>query len=126
MVSLFNTAPGTSFFGKGAWQIIGIAIWIIITLCLNLCCTSKSRFYLDRNNLTQARNQVAIVAKLWRTHQRVSPNYGRSLFPVIAVIIESGALYTAGALSLVISFLARSSGQDVAMDVITPLVVSVP
>jgi hypothetical protein len=115
-----------SFFGKGAWQIIGIAAFLVITMCLNLCCTSKSSFYLDCNSLTQTRNQVAIVVKLWRAHQRASSNYGRSLFPVMAVIIESGAIYTACVASFAITFLARSNGQDIPMDTVTPLVVSGP
>jgi hypothetical protein len=125
-VSLFASPPGTAFFGKGTWQMIAIVCFVVVTMCLNLCCTSESSFYLDCNSLTQTRNQVAMVVKLWRTHQRVSSNYGRSLFPVMAVIIESGALYTAGVASLVITFLSRSHGRDVPLDMITPLVVSAP
>jgi hypothetical protein len=70
-------------------------------------------------------NQVAIAVKLWQTHRLISSNYGRSLFPVIAVVVESGALYTAGVLSLVITFLFRTHGQQVPLGMITPLVVSV-
>jgi hypothetical protein len=125
-VSLFTSPPGVSSFRKGAWQIIIMVFFAAVTMCLNLCCTSKSSFYLDCNSVTQTCNQVAIVVKLWRTHQLVSSNYGRSLFPVIAVIIESGALYTAGVASLLISLLARSSGQAIPRDMLPPLVVSAP
>jgi hypothetical protein len=42
----------------------------------------------------------------------------------MAVIIESGAIYTASVTALLISYLTGSNGQYPALDLITPLVVS--
>lgn len=42
----------------------------------------------------------------------------------MAVIIESGAIYTASVLCLLVSYLVNSNGQYPALDLITPLVVS--
>jgi hypothetical protein len=69
-------------------------------------------------------HQVAIVLKVWRTHRQALSSSARSLFPVIAVIIESGAIYTASVLGFVITFLLKSNGQYPALGLITPLVVS--
>ena len=46
-----------------------------------------------------------------------------SLFPVMIVIIESGALYTSGIIAFLCTYLAGSNGQYPALDLITPLVV---
>jgi hypothetical protein len=44
---------------------------------------------------------------------------------VIAVIIESGVLYTTSIAGFAITFLLRSNGQHPALSLITPLVVSI-
>lgn len=67
--------------------------------------------------------QGAIVAKIWATHRSVT-SASRSLFPVMAAIIESGAIYTIGVLGLLIAYLSGSNGQYPALDLVTPLVVS--
>lgn len=67
---------------------------------------------------------AAIVAKIWIT-RRSAASASVSLFPVIAVIVESGAIYTSSVLGLLVAFLCGSNGQYAALDIMTPLVVSI-
>lgn len=66
----------------------------------------------------------AIVAKIWRARRQVA-SASRTLFPVIAVIVESGAIYTTSVLGLLVAYLSNSNGQYTALDLVTPLVVSI-
>lgn len=43
--------------------------------------------------------------------------------PVLVAIIDTAALYTAGYIGLLVSFLSGSDGQFAAVDVIMPLIV---
>ncbi|KAF9450590.1 hypothetical protein P691DRAFT_725649, partial [Macrolepiota fuliginosa MF-IS2] len=70
--SMSTAVPGEDIFQTGTeW----ITVFFVLTMGLNLCCTG------------------AIVAKIqWTKHR--SATSSRTLFPVVAVIIESGAIYT--------------------------------
>ena len=46
-----------------------------------------------------------------------------AVMPVLVAIIDTAALYTAGYIGLLISFLSGSDGQFAAVDVIMPLIV---
>lgn len=98
--SVSAAIPGKNIFETASQY---IAAFFIITMCLNVCCTG------------------AIVAKIWHTRRHAS-TASRSLFPVIAVIIESGAIYTTSVLGLLIAYLSDSNGQYTALDLVTPLV----
>ncbi|KAF9441585.1 hypothetical protein P691DRAFT_779751 [Macrolepiota fuliginosa MF-IS2] len=95
-----TAVPGEDIFQTGTeW----ITVFFVLTMGLNLCCTG------------------AIVAKIqWTKHR--SATSSRTLFPVVAVIIESGAIYTTSVLGLLIAYLNNSNGQYAALDLVTPLV----
>ncbi|KXN82191.1 hypothetical protein AN958_02936 [Leucoagaricus sp. SymC.cos] len=98
--SVSAAIPGRNIFQTASqW----ITAFFILTMTLNVCCTS------------------AIVIKIWLT-RRQAASASRSLFPVIAVVIESGAIYTSSVLGLLIAYLSDSNGQFSALDLITPLV----
>ncbi|KAF7761594.1 hypothetical protein Agabi119p4_9586 [Agaricus bisporus var. burnettii] len=99
--SMSKAVPGIDIFQTASHF---IESFFIITMGLNFCCT------------------VAIVARIWETRRSVASISGRSLYPVMAVIIESGAIYTASVLCLLVSYLVNSNGQYPALDLITPLV----
>ncbi|KAA1478713.1 hypothetical protein DENSPDRAFT_855096 [Dentipellis sp. KUC8613] len=66
---------------------------------------------------------VAIAFKIWITgsHKTSLGN----LLPVMVAIVETGALYTASLIAFLITYLAESNGQYVAIDIVTPLVPSI-
>ena len=49
-----------------------------------------------------------------------------AVMPVLVAIVDTAALYTAGYLGLLVSFLSGSDGQFAAVDVIMPLIVRRP
>ncbi|TFY71109.1 hypothetical protein EVG20_g1885 [Dentipellis fragilis] len=63
---------------------------------------------------------AAIVWKIWRVGN--FKHGGNKLFPVIIVIIETGALYTSNLIAFLVVYLNSSNGQYIALDLITPLV----
>lgn len=92
--------PGKNIFDTASpW----IAAFFIITMILNVCCTG------------------AIVVKIWCA-RRHATTASRRLSSVVAVIIESGAMYTTSILGLLIAYLSNSNGQYAALDLVTPLV----
>ncbi|TFY56266.1 hypothetical protein EVG20_g8995 [Dentipellis fragilis] len=63
---------------------------------------------------------LAITWKIYRSgHFFTSQS---SLFPVVVVIVEAGALYTSSLVAFLVTDLTGSNGQFVVMDLITPLV----
>ncbi|KAA1477754.1 hypothetical protein DENSPDRAFT_875409 [Dentipellis sp. KUC8613] len=63
---------------------------------------------------------AAIVWKIWTVGN--FKHGGSKLFPVIIVIIETGALYTSNLVAFLVVYLNSSNGQYIALDLITPLV----
>jgi len=63
---------------------------------------------------------VAISYRIYSTHRGLETT--KTLLPVTIAIIESGALYATGVLSLLVAYLAKSNGQYPALDSLTPLV----
>jgi len=98
--SVSAAVPGRDIFETAAQY---ISAFFIITMSLNVCCTA------------------AIVTKISIT-RRSAASASVSLFPVMAVIVESGAIYTCSVLGLLIAFLLGSNGQYAALDIMTPLV----
>jgi len=64
---------------------------------------------------------VAILTRIYLT-SRVVSSFQRML-PVIIAIVESGALYAANMLAVLVLYLCESNGQYPALDIVTPLVV---
>jgi hypothetical protein len=62
----------------------------------------------------------------WRIYRAPSfkPGESRPLLPVFIVIIETGALYAASVLALLIAFLTGFNVQYIVLDIIVPIVVS--
>jgi len=74
-------------------------------------------------SLTFFTNFYCTVMIAWRIYAvgRSHANF-RHHFPIIIVIIESGALYTSGVIAFLCALFAGSNGQNTAIDLITPLV----
>jgi len=113
IIMIANTCAGyivTWLFAKARSDInifevsaaTGITVFFILTMVVNSACT------------------VAIAYRIYSTRRKLPVT--RHLLPVFIVIIESGALYAASVLSLLIAYLAKSNGQYVAVDAVTPLV----
>lgn len=65
-----------------------------------------------------------IVWRIYHTNKSQSDHTsGRSLIPVMAAVIESGAIYSATAIILLSCISANSVGLPVVMDAVPPLVV---
>ncbi|THH13189.1 hypothetical protein EW146_g7000 [Bondarzewia mesenterica] len=66
---------------------------------------------------------ASLVAIAYRIFSRGrETNVQRSVLPVAGIIIQSGSLYASGVLVMLITYLAGTNGQYVALDICTPLV----
>lgn len=65
---------------------------------------------------------VAVVYRIWYSSKEIEAL--RRTLPLIRVIVQSGALYAAALVAVLISYHMRSKGVFVAIDVVMPLVVS--
>ncbi|KIJ24744.1 hypothetical protein M422DRAFT_72321 [Sphaerobolus stellatus SS14] len=103
VVSLGRLSNGSDIFAstlKG-W----ITSFFVLTLCTNFMCTSS------------------IAGRIWFTTRKVKNYSGnRSLMPIVIVLIESGALYAASCIALVISYLLGSNAQYIVVDGAFPII----
>jgi hypothetical protein len=62
----------------------------------------------------------------WRIYhtRSLAPDGLATVLPLFIVIVESGALYATSVIALLVAFLTGSNGQFPAMDIATPIVVS--
>lgn len=98
-VAFSRYTPGTEIFDTAyAW----ITTWVVLTMTIN------------------ATSTIAIVYRI--LSRRLPENTQQSILPVVAVIVQSGALYASGVLGLLITYLAKTNGQYAALDVCCPLV----
>jgi hypothetical protein len=69
-------------------------------------------------------NMIALIA--WRIYKtrRSLPDGLAAFLPLFIVIVESGAIYATSVIALLTAFLTGSNGQYPAMDISTPIVVS--
>jgi len=96
--TISRAIPGTTIFAAAKqW----IATFFSLTMCINVLCTGTI---------------------VWRIWSRSWGRAGGSYIAIIAVIIESGALYTFSVLALLIAFLSGSDGQNAALDAVQPIV----
>jgi len=74
----------------------------------------------------EARDQNLAALIAWRIYRtrHFMPDSLTALLPVLIVIVESGALYATNVLVFLVTFLIGSRGQNIALDIITPIVVS--
>jgi len=93
--------PGKDIFNTAVQY---ITAFFATTLCVNMSCSA------------------AIAFKIWLSRRSAPITSGISLVPIIAVIIESGAIYSTSILSTLIAYLSGSNGQYAALDLVTPLV----
>jgi hypothetical protein len=116
--TISRAIPGTTIFAAAKqW----IATFFSLTMCINVLCTGEFFGSLSSIHLLSSKLEGTIVWKIW------SVSWGRaggSYMAIIAVIIESGALYTFSVLALLIAFLSGSDGQNAALDAVQPIVVS--
>ncbi|KZT54948.1 hypothetical protein CALCODRAFT_519072 [Calocera cornea HHB12733] len=92
---------GSSLFGSG------IAAWA----------TSFFSISLVQNLITTA----LIVFRIWRVNMAGVGQMGQhSLWPVIAVILESGAIYSANVLCLLVTYATGSFAQYICLDMLVP------
>jgi len=64
-----------------------------------------------------------IVYRIWRVNMDVARGPGsRSLWPVISVILESGAIYSSTLLVLLATYASGSFAQYIALDMLVPII----
>ena len=65
----------------------------------------------------QSRSHLALIAvKIWKINSFSSQFVGRSLTPVMLVVIESGAIYSCTLITLLACYVARSWARFLVMD----------
>jgi hypothetical protein len=64
-----------------------------------------------------------LVWRIYRTRS-LGPDCLATVLPLFIVLVESGALYATSVIALLVAFLTGSNGQFPAMDIATPIVVS--
>lgn len=62
--------------------------------------------------------------KIWKINSFSSQFGGRSLTPVMLVVIESGAIYSCTLIALLACYLAKSWAQYIVLDSVKPAVFS--
>jgi len=95
-----RSTPNTSVFAITNW----ITSLFSLSLSTNIICTSLVAF------------------RIWSTHRRVKDYGATNLWPVMIIVIESGAIYSAGLISLLVTYAVGSNGQYPALDAELPLV----
>jgi len=81
-----------------------IVSFIVMTLSTNVLCTSL------------------IAVKIWKINSFSAQFVGRSLTPVMLMVIESGAIYSCTLVALLVCYLTRSPGQYLILDSLSPIV----
>jgi len=102
----------TSFFSVSLVQNILTTLFI-----------SEECVYDFKNLLTS----FFIVYRIWRVNMNVSKLGGsRSLWPVMAVLLESGAIYSGTLFVLLMTYASGSFSQYIALDMLVPIIVGIP
>ncbi|EJC99754.1 uncharacterized protein FOMMEDRAFT_142685 [Fomitiporia mediterranea MF3/22] len=82
-----------------------IVAFFALTLFTNLACTTL------------------IAAKIWWTGRQLGRyTRGRNLSPVLAIVVESGSIYSAALISLIAAFLSRSWGHYIILDMVVQII----
>jgi len=97
-----GTLKGAPLFASG------IAAWA----------TSFFSISLSQNLITTC----LIVYRIWRVNIGVAGINSHSLWPVMAIILESGALYSATLLCLLATYATGSFAQYICLDILVPLI----
>ncbi|KAF7352572.1 hypothetical protein MVEN_01222500 [Mycena venus] len=93
---LSQYTPGENIFitAAGRW----ITSDTVFTLCTNVYCTTL------------------IIWRIWRNSRLISPHGGQNLNSLLAILVESAALYTTWTLFFFISYQTKSNLQFIALD----------
>ncbi|EPQ58590.1 hypothetical protein GLOTRDRAFT_127087 [Gloeophyllum trabeum ATCC 11539] len=81
-----------------------ITSFFSLTFCTNVICTAL------------------IAGRLWWRERSIGHAAQMSFLPVVAVVVESGAIYSAALISLLVVYLSGSNGQYPALDLVNPLI----
>ncbi|EMD40437.1 hypothetical protein CERSUDRAFT_91157 [Gelatoporia subvermispora B] len=76
-------------------------------------------------SLTLAANLVAtglLAYKIWRVDRRVAHVRQGSMMPIVHIIVDVGALYSAMLISALACFVNDSNGQYIILDIATPII----
>ncbi|TFY56954.1 hypothetical protein EVG20_g8730 [Dentipellis fragilis] len=100
-ISFAVAAPGTTVFSTALNWVTSFGS---LTAAINIICTS------------------AIAYRIWSTGTLSQWQGSTSLWPIFVVVIETGMLYTAAILAFLITYLAGSNGQYIALDMMAQIV----
>ncbi|KAA1477762.1 hypothetical protein DENSPDRAFT_621966 [Dentipellis sp. KUC8613] len=125
--------------GKNIWVIVFpivvliggfiAGIFVLVTLAANASSTIfgvPSKYITAYDTLMMATSVYCTVAIAWRiwSSGKFTTSFD-NLLHVLVVIVETGALHTSTLFAFLVTYLAGSNGQYVAVDMITPLVPSI-
>jgi len=105
----------------------GIGIEVVIgTSSTDLFSSSLAGWATSFFSISLAQNIITtclIVYRIWRVNMDVARGPGsRSLWPVISVILESGAIYSSTLLVLLATYASGSFAQYIALDMLVPII----
>ncbi|KAF8506468.1 hypothetical protein JB92DRAFT_3145441 [Gautieria morchelliformis] len=105
----------------------GVGIEVVIgTTTSGLFASSLAGWATSFFSISLVQNVITtflIVYRIWRVNMNVARGLGnRSLWPVMAVILESGAIYSSTLLVLLAAYVSNSFVQYVALDMLVPII----
>lgn len=121
--SVAHASPTTSVFESEPF----ITALFVMTLFTNLSCTSQYEFADPKlpRFISDMPHIVLIAAKIWWVGRKTATIlHTRTLMPIAIVIVESGALYSASLLILLIAFLKQSWAKPIMVDLVVQIIVS--
>ena len=93
-----------------------IPTFFLLTLMTHMCCTCEL-FSFPYIKVLTAISLVLIASRIWFTMRKVRGILRRhTLLPVLIIIVESGALYSASCIILLTLYLLGSNAQYPALD----------
>ncbi|KDQ53875.1 hypothetical protein JAAARDRAFT_38840 [Jaapia argillacea MUCL 33604] len=97
-----KTVPGASVFISSLSTYI--TAFFCMTFATNVICT------------------LMIAGRLMMRQKTIGSHTKHSLWPVVSMVVESGAIYSAALIAFLIAYLVNSNGQYPALDIIQPLI----
>jgi len=104
----------------------GIGIEVVISSGTDLFASSLASWAMSFFSISLVQNVITtffIVFRIWRVNMNVSKIGGsRSLWPVMAVLLESGAIYSSTLFVLLMTYVSGSFSQYIALDMLVPII----
>jgi len=99
-----RTTPDLPIFANDVRQTV--VAFVAMTVFTNGVCTSL------------------IALKIWMSERRISSfsTRSRNLFPIIRVVVESGAIYTCSLIALLVTYMKSNFSYNIVMDMLVQLI----